>query len=83
VNAEDFTPFSHNLNQSAVLAASAGVLASSVQFSSISLTNVPESGSMGLVTLIAGGLLVRRKRNSNKSNVISCPSEMSSTEGSH
>jgi autotransporter-associated beta strand protein len=83
VNAEDFTPFSHNLNQSAVLAASAGVLASSVQFSSISLTNVPEPGSMGLVTLIAGGLLVRRKRNSNKSNVISCPIEMSSTEGSH
>jgi autotransporter-associated beta strand protein len=79
VNTEDFTLFSHNLGESDSLAAAAGGLEAA---DGISLANVPEPGSMGLLTLIAGGLLVRRKRNPKKSNMILYPDENSSTDGS-
>jgi hypothetical protein len=64
VNSEDFTPFSHDLNESASLAASqTGPLASSLIVSNgISLTNVPEPASMGLLVAAGLGMLSRRRR---------------------
>ena len=64
VNSEDFTPFSHDLNESAGLAASeTGPLASSLVLSSgLSLTNVPEPASMGLLVAAGLGMLSRRRR---------------------
>ena len=56
VNAEDFTPFSHNLNQSAVLA---GDLESA---NGISLANVPEPASAGMMVMAGLGILQRRRR---------------------
>jgi fibronectin-binding autotransporter adhesin len=60
VNSEDFTPFSSNLNQSAIFAAAAGPLEVS---NGISLTNVPEPASTGLLAL--GGLCALRRRRRN------------------
>jgi hypothetical protein len=59
VNAEDFTPFSHDLNQSASLASQAGVLESA---SGISLANVPEPASVGMMVVAGLGFLRRRRR---------------------
>jgi len=58
VNSEDFTPFSANLNQSASLAAAAGVL----DANGISLTNVPEPLSAGVMVMAGLGILRRRRR---------------------
>ncbi len=57
VNAEDFTPFSANLGQTATLAAAAGTL---VGADNLSLANVPEPASFGL--LAVGGLCALRRR---------------------
>jgi autotransporter-associated beta strand protein len=59
VNAEDFTPFSANLGQSASLAAAAGAL---VGADGLSLANVPEPTSMGLLTVGLASLLARRRK---------------------
>jgi fibronectin-binding autotransporter adhesin len=59
VNAEDFSPFSHNLGQTATLASQAGVLQSA---DGITLANVPEPASIGLLTLAGIGILARRRR---------------------
>ncbi len=59
VNSEDFTPFSANLGQSATLAAAAGVLEGA---NGLSLANVPEPASIGLMALGAVGVLARRRR---------------------
>jgi hypothetical protein len=56
VNAEDFTSFSHNLNQSAVLA---GGLE---EADGISLANVPEPASIGLLAAGTVAALARRRR---------------------
>jgi autotransporter-associated beta strand protein len=66
VNTEDFTPFSHDLNQSASLAASeTGTLLSPlIGADSISLTNVPEPGSLALLGVAMVGVMPRRKRRS-------------------
>ena len=58
VNAEDFTLFSHNLGQSAVLAAQAGAL----DANGISLANVPEPMSAGMMVMAGLGILRRRRR---------------------
>ena len=59
VNAEDFTPFSHNLNQTDSLAAMAGSLEAA---NGLSLANVPEPASMGLLVAAGVGVLARRRR---------------------
>jgi fibronectin-binding autotransporter adhesin len=59
VNAEDFSPFSHNLGQSAALAAAAGTLEGA---NGISLANVPEPASVGLLVVSGLGILGRRRR---------------------
>ena len=56
VNAEDFTLFSHNLGQSATLAGGA------LQANGLSLANVPEPGSLGLLTFGTITVLGRRRR---------------------
>ena len=62
VNCEDFTPFSHNLNQSATLAAAAGDLVSAER---LSLANVPEPASAGLM-IVAGLGILRRRRGASR-----------------
>jgi hypothetical protein len=57
VNSEDFSLFSHNLGQSASLAA--GVLDAA---NDINLANVPEPASFGLLLAAGAGILSRRKR---------------------
>jgi hypothetical protein len=60
VNSEDFASFSHNLGQTASLAAStAGILEGA---NGISLTNVPEPASIGLLALGVVGVLTQRRR---------------------
>ena len=56
VNSEDFTPFSHNINQSAVLASGLDLA------NGISLTNVPEPASAGILLMAGFGFLRRRRR---------------------
>jgi len=58
VNSEDFTPFSANLGKSATLAA-AGALE---PVDALSLANVPEPASIGLLAAGTFGLLARRRR---------------------
>jgi hypothetical protein len=57
VNAEDFTLFSHNLGQSATLAG--GAL---IQANGLSLANVPEPMSAGLIAMAGLGILRRKRR---------------------
>jgi len=59
INSEDFTPFSANLGKSATLAAAAGALESA---DSLSLANVPEPASAGLMVMAGLGILRRRRR---------------------
>jgi fibronectin-binding autotransporter adhesin len=59
VNTEDFTLFSHNLGESDSLASQGSPL---VAANGISLANVPEPASMGLLTLAGVGILARRRR---------------------
>jgi fibronectin-binding autotransporter adhesin len=61
VNAEDYTDFSHNIGQSAALAPQAGVLEAA---NGISLSNVPEPASAGLMVMAGLGMLRRRRRSS-------------------
>ena len=56
VNAEDFTLFSHNVGQSATLAGGA------VQSDGLSLANVPEPMSAGMIAMAGLGILRRRRR---------------------
>jgi autotransporter-associated beta strand protein len=63
VNSEDFSPFSHNLGQTASLAAAAGVLEGA---NGISLANVPEPISGGLMAMAGSGILLRRRRSSRR-----------------
>jgi len=60
VNSEDFTPFSANLGKTATLAAAAGALEPAN--TSISLSNVPEPASTGLLTMGIVSVLARRRR---------------------
>ncbi len=62
VNAEDFTSFSHNLGQTATLATIGGVLQSA---DGLSLANVPEPMSGGMIALAGLGILRRRRRASS------------------
>jgi fibronectin-binding autotransporter adhesin len=59
VNGEDFASFSHNQGQTDSLAAAAGVLELS---NGLSLANVPEPASMGLLVVGGLGILSRRRR---------------------
>jgi hypothetical protein len=56
VNAEDFTLFSHNVGQSATLAGGA------LQADGLSLANVPEPMSAGMMAMAGLGILRRRRR---------------------
>jgi hypothetical protein len=60
VNSEDFSPFAHNLGQTASLAAAAGILEPANN--GLSLVNVPEPGSIGLLALSGVCALRRRRR---------------------
>jgi hypothetical protein len=59
VNSEDFTPFSANLGKSASLASQAGALEVA---NGISLANVPEPASVGMMVMAGLGILRRRRR---------------------
>jgi hypothetical protein len=59
VNSEDFTPFSHNLSQTAVLAAQEGALETA---DGINSTNVPEPMSAGMMVMAGLGVMRRRRR---------------------
>jgi autotransporter-associated beta strand protein len=59
VNTEDFTLFSHNLGESDSLAAAAGTLQAA---DGLSLANVPEPASCGLLLVGVASLLSRRSR---------------------
>jgi fibronectin-binding autotransporter adhesin len=59
VNSEDYTPFSHNIGQSASLASQAGALEAA---NGISVANVPEPASVGMVIMAGLGILRRRRR---------------------
>jgi hypothetical protein len=64
VNAENLTPFSHNLGQSvgSYGASEMGTLNSSLELSNgISLANVPEPMSTGMVLMAGLGILGRRR----------------------
>jgi autotransporter-associated beta strand protein len=61
VNSEDFTPFSANQNQSASLAAQAGILDANGN----SLTHVPEPACAGIIVMAGLGTLRRRRRQSS------------------
>jgi len=63
VNSEDFTPFSANLGKSATLAAAAGTLESA---NGLSLANVPEPASAGLMVVAGLGVLRRRRRSARR-----------------
>ncbi len=63
VNAEDFTLFSHNLGQSATLAAQGGALEAA---NGVSLLNVPEPATAGMVMVAGFGILRRRRRSSRR-----------------
>jgi hypothetical protein len=65
VNSEDFTSFSHNLGQTASLAATAGVSESA---NGISLANVPEPMSAGIMVMAGLRILRRRRRSSRHVN---------------
>jgi hypothetical protein len=58
VNAEDYTPFSHDLGQSASLAAAAGPL---IGANGLDIASVPEPASVGLLVTAAMGVLARRR----------------------
>ena len=59
VNSEDFTPFSANLGKSATLASQASALEAA---NGISLANVPEPMSAGMMVMAGLGILRRRRR---------------------
>ncbi len=61
VNSEDFTPFSANLGKSATLASQASALEAA---NGISLANVPEPMSAGIMVMAGLGVLRRRRRSS-------------------
>jgi hypothetical protein len=59
VNTEDFTLFSHNLGESAALASQGSAMEAA---NGISLANVPEPMSAGLMVMAGLGILRRRRR---------------------
>jgi hypothetical protein len=76
VNTEDFTLFSHNLGQSVGMygASETGSLNSLLAVSNgISIANVPEPASVGMMVVAGLGILRRRRRSSHKSDPESAP----------